>query len=266
MKKNLIFLLVCMVLLGSTGVALAANPIISLPNPLCIGGAGSANCINSFETLVAAISRFVLIVISGLATLMFMWAGILFLTSGANPGNAEKAKHALMWAVIGVAVVAAGSGLILVIQAVIGTPPTAFLSAPYALAAVALPGIPGQVGDFNTIINAILKLIWPMFIGFAVIMFIIAGFLFLKSQGEPSEVKTARDCLIWGIVGVAIGVLAFSLPYFIQEEIMPAPDSVQGACCQGGTSCFITSPAICSINPTNVFKGLGTTCFPDPCL
>lgn len=86
--------------------------------------------------------------------------------------------------------------------------------------AVVLPGVPGQVANFNIIINGILNLIWPIFIGFAVIMFIVAGFFFIKAQGEPDELKTARDFLIWGVVGVAVAVMAFTIPYFIQGTII----------------------------------------------
>lgn len=68
----------------------------------------------------------------------------------------------------------------------------------------------------NGIITALISSIWMLFVAFAIIMFIVAGFAFLKSQGEPSEIATARRALLWGIIGVAVGVLAFLLPFIIQ--------------------------------------------------
>ncbi len=124
-KKVLPFLLVALVFVAFAGFALAAaDPIISLPNPLCPGGAGSANCIDSFRTLITQITSYIFTIVGLLAVLMFIWAGILFLTSAGSPEKIAKAKEALKWAVIGVAIAAAGTGLVAVIKAVIGNGPT----------------------------------------------------------------------------------------------------------------------------------------------
>jgi hypothetical protein len=45
----------------------------------------------------------------------------------------------------------------------------------------------------------------------AVISFVIAGILFLTANGEPEKIKTARSAVIWGIAGVVVGILAFSI-------------------------------------------------------
>ncbi|OGZ64041.1 MAG: hypothetical protein A3A98_03800 [Candidatus Staskawiczbacteria bacterium RIFCSPLOWO2_01_FULL_40_39] len=73
--------------------------------------------------------------------------------------------------------------------------------------------------DIVTLINQVLNLIWPIFIGFAVIMFLVAGFQFLTAQGDPTKVAGARQSLIWGAVGVAVGVIAFSIPFVIRNAI-----------------------------------------------
>lgn len=71
----------------------------------------------------------------------------------------------------------------------------------------------------TNLITAILSSIWMLFIAFAIIMFLVAGFQFLKAQGEPGEVATARKSLLWGMVGVLVGVLAFLLPFIIRYWI-----------------------------------------------
>jgi len=50
-----------------------------------------------------------------------------------------------------------------------------------------------------------------IFGGVAVICFLVAGVLFLTAQGEPEKVKTARAAFIWGVAGVIVGILAFSI-------------------------------------------------------
>lgn len=102
---------------------------------------------------------------------------------------------------------------------IIATSLTMLLALPMAAMAIADPAVPNGNANISVIelINAILAFLWPIFIGFAVIMFVIAGFYFITAQGEPDGVKKARDFVIWGVVGVAVGVLAFSLPYVVQN-------------------------------------------------
>ena len=80
---------------------------------------------------------------------------------------------------------------------------------------IPLPGLlPGF--DFQVIANAIFGLLWPIFAAYSVIMFLLAGFLFLNAQGDISKVKDARNAVLWGTVGVAAGLLAFSIPFIIK--------------------------------------------------
>ena len=44
-----------------------------------------------------------------------------------------------------------------------------------------------------------------------VVCFVISGILFLTAQGDPEKLKIARSSVIWGIVGVVVGILAFSI-------------------------------------------------------
>ena len=71
--------------------------------------------------------------------------------------------------------------------------------------------------DIPILLNRILGIIWPVFMGFAIIMFIVAGFLFLKAEGEPAEIKTAQKALLWGVVGIIVGILSFSIPFIIRS-------------------------------------------------
>jgi hypothetical protein len=134
---------------------------------------------------------------------------------------------------------------------------------PSVALAVAIPGIPAQIGDINILINAVLNLIWPLFIAFAVIMFIIAGFMFLRAQGEPNDIKQARNFLIWGVVGVAVGVMAFTIPYFIQGTITGGGVG-GGQCLQSGIACNPNAGAqqCCSgVCGVNLASPTGGSCF-----
>lgn len=103
------------------------------------------------------------------------------------------------------------------LAAVVAT--SVLLAMPLVSMAIPNPNTPTTLANFSIIglVNTILNLIWPIFIGFAVIMFIIAGFYFISAQGEPDGVAKARSFLIWGTVGVAVGVIAFTIPYVVQN-------------------------------------------------
>jgi len=77
---------------------------------------------------------------------------------------------------------------------------------------VPLPNYPISISDA---IDRIFLFIWPLFIAFAIIMFIVAGFIYLTAHGEPGKVKTAGQAVMWGAVGVGVGVLAFSIPTIV---------------------------------------------------
>ena len=71
----------------------------------------------------------------------------------------------------------------------------------------------------GAIINIVLNFIWPIFAGFAVLMFLLAGFLFLTSQGEEDKIDQARQAVLWGVVGVVVGLLAFSIPAIVRITV-----------------------------------------------
>ncbi len=84
---------------------------------------------------------------------------------------------------------------------------------------LAPPGFPAPVTDLWVVINSILNFIWPVFIGFAVIMFLVSAFLFVAAQGDPNKLQLARSAMIWGVIGVIVGIASFSMPYIIANSL-----------------------------------------------
>ena len=81
---------------------------------------------------------------------------------------------------------------------------TVFLVLPFVVVADPYPGIIGLKGA----VDVILSVVAGLFAAFAVVMFFVAGILFLSARGEPDKVKQARLALFWGIIGVVVGLLA----------------------------------------------------------
>ncbi|OGZ78143.1 MAG: hypothetical protein A2358_02220 [Candidatus Staskawiczbacteria bacterium RIFOXYB1_FULL_37_44] len=65
--------------------------------------------------------------------------------------------------------------------------------------------------NLGGLITAILGKLWIIFGALAVIMFVYAGILFMTAQGAPEKVSAARQAFLWGVVGVVVGIIAFSI-------------------------------------------------------
>ena len=78
---------------------------------------GSANC--TIKDLINVIVDSILLPIGGVvAVVMIIYAGFLYVTAGGDPGQIKKAHDALLWAVIGAAILL---GAWVISQAISGT-------------------------------------------------------------------------------------------------------------------------------------------------
>lgn len=67
------------------------------------------------------------------------------------------------------------------------------------------------VDSIQSLLVALLTVIWQVFAAIVVVCFIVSGVLFLTAQGDPGKLQKARSALIFGIVGIVVGILAFSI-------------------------------------------------------
>jgi hypothetical protein len=54
---------------------------------------------------------------------------------------------------------------------------------------------------------------------FALFMFVLGGFEFLVSAGNPNMIKKAKDTLLWATIGILVITLSYSILKFIFEEV-----------------------------------------------
>jgi hypothetical protein len=104
---------------------------------------------------------------------------------------------------------------------IIASASLAVLAAPVLGLAINIP--PQPVGNnalnVTSIVNSIFGFIWPVIIGIIIILFIIAGFEFITAQGDSAKIGKARQFVIWGIVGIVVVLLAFSMVSIIQNSL-----------------------------------------------
>ena len=68
-----------------------------------------------------------------------------------------------------------------------------------------------RIGSLQEIVIKIQNALWIVFGLIAVIAFVTAGILFLTAGGDPEKVQTARAAFIWGVAGVVVGIVAYSI-------------------------------------------------------
>lgn len=83
------------------------------------------------------------------------------------------------------------------------------------LSRILLSALGGPIPVYNTSIIgigvAILNIVWVVFTIIAVISFVVSGILFLTAQGNAEKLKVARASVIWGVAGIVVAILAFSI-------------------------------------------------------
>ncbi len=104
MNKKIISLVILVSLFCLAGMAFGA---VKLENPLGDG--------TTFITLLEKIAVGVGKLITTLGSVMIIFAGILYLTSGGNPERMNKAKTALVYAVVGIVIGLAAQSIVKII-------------------------------------------------------------------------------------------------------------------------------------------------------
>ena len=98
---------------------------------------------------------------------------------------------------------------------------TVFLSMPALIMAFNPGDLPNAAPglEINTTIDMIFAILWPISVAFFIVMFIFASFKFALAQGNPEQLAIARNFLTWGIVGVVIAVLSWSVPFIVRNTL-----------------------------------------------
>lgn len=109
-KKGFIYLLVFVSILTIAGSITA----VTIDNPLAGGG------VNNFPQLIVKITQAVGALIAGLGTIMIIISGILYLTSAGSPEKITKAKTALIYAIVGIAIGLSATAISTTILGIIG--------------------------------------------------------------------------------------------------------------------------------------------------
>lgn len=71
-------------------------------------------------------------------------------------------------------------------------------------------------GIMKTIINTILMVLGMI----AVIMIVIGGIRYTTSNGESSQIQSAKNTILYAVVGLIVAILAFAIVNFVIEAFI----------------------------------------------
>lgn len=78
---------------------------------------------------------------------------------------------------------------------------------------------PLEYETFDELINALINFIFTLALAVAPIMIIIAGFYFITAAGDPAKVRTARNIILYTVIGLFIVFLAKGIIVLIKEVL-----------------------------------------------
>jgi len=101
-----------------TSVLAFASPVhaqtVTIINPLCPG----STC--TFDVIFDRLTNYALLVLGPIAVIIILWVGFTYMTSGGSPERIKQAHRALLWAIVGIAIVLLAKGIYAIIKTVLG--------------------------------------------------------------------------------------------------------------------------------------------------
>jgi len=91
---------------------------------------------------------------------------------------------------------------------------------PLSIYAWEVPSEPGSVESIGKIMSNIVNTVWMIFSGIGTIMMVVSGIWFLTANGDPGKLSTAKNAFIWGVIGVGVGIVAFSIITLVEHGIL----------------------------------------------
>lgn len=82
----------------------------------------------------------------------------------------------------------------------------------------------GDSGVFQTIVNVMLFVIGAV----SVIMIVIGGFRYVISNGNKDSVESAKNTILYAIIGLLIAIFAYAIVQFVINSITPGSGSGLG--------------------------------------
>jgi hypothetical protein len=81
---------------------------------------------------------------------------------------------------------------------------------------------PGGEDKVNTLIQQVINVLSAIVGIVAVIMIIVGGFRYITSGGSPDKVTSAKNTILYGIIGLIVVALAQIIVKFVIAKVVPS--------------------------------------------
>ena len=76
--------------------------------------------------------------------------------------------------------------------------------------------VPTDLESVITWMEVILDWVFSIVMILAILFMLVAAFLFLTAGGSPEKIATARQMLTYAVIGIAVALLAYVIPYIVR--------------------------------------------------
>ena len=142
-------------------------------------------------------------ILGGISLVIISLQGLRYSLSGGDPGKTKQAKDGILYALIGIVVAIMGASLT---QFVLG----------YLLDDTT--GAVTLTGEANLFVRVASLIAFGTGVA-SVIMMIIGGIKYNLSAGDPSKVSSAKNTIIYALVGVVVTAVAAPLILFVANQV-----------------------------------------------
>lgn len=172
----------------------------------CDGDGGVSNDITDINVIWSigfAVLEGITATIGLLGVLFVLWGGVKYMTSQGSPDGTAQARKTIVAAIAGI---------------VIGASSTVFVQFAFrTLGATGLGTRPGS--DGSSAVQAVLGVAYGAIGAIAVIYIVIGAIKFATSTGDPGKAASARNTIIYALVGLVVAIAAGTITDFVISEI-----------------------------------------------
>lgn len=80
---------------------------------------------------------------------------------------------------------------------------------------------PLKAKSFQELIYGIIDFLYALAIPLAALMIIVAAFYFVTAAGKPEQITTAKNIILWTLIGFLIILCAKGIVWFMTEKVFP---------------------------------------------
>jgi len=156
---------------------------------------------NQIWLIALALSEDMFRIIGFLAVIFVIWGGFRYITSQGEPEHIKSAQSTIFNALIGLVIAILAAGTVNFIANQLG-------------GTNSVNGLPNIV-DTSTTLTNVVNILFGIIGAVALLMLVFGGFKYVTSGGESAKVNSAKNTILYALIGLTVCVLAVAIVNFI---------------------------------------------------